>query len=89
MVLNALFQAFRKGGKYSMLSTLPKIHIRSFDLVKICSVKQISGRTLIKRADMTICVVLNFRALITKVSVMALSKAGSWAEPGLHAVAAL
>lgn len=71
-----------------MRFTLPNIHIRCFDLVKIYSVKQISGRILIKRADMTICTVLNFRAPIKKVSVMALSNAVNWAEPSLPAVAA-
>lgn len=43
-----------------MLSTLPNIHIEYFDLVKIYCVKQISVRTLIKRADTTLSVVLNF-----------------------------
>lgn len=72
-----------------MVSTLPNIHLKCFDLVKIHNVKHISGRPLIKRTDTIICIVLNFRAPMKKVSVMALSNAVSWAEPSFPAVAAL
>lgn len=75
------FKLWERRGKYSVLSTLPIIHIVYFDLVKIYCVKQISARTLIKRADMTLSVVLNFSNIKGLSSSTEQHCQLSWAQP--------